>query len=330
MRGWLAELSLILLAGGLYAALTSTAVSLAWPALVAWLRRLEPAPRARAALAVALAPALLPVALVALCLVPGLPALIGWHGDHCLAHAEHPHLCLAHHHAALTPPLVALLVLAGAAALVALARAGAQVARARSRCAALELAAAESLSPGVRLVRSARPFSLAAGLLRPQIFVSTALAGALPDDQLAVVLAHERGHVERRDALCRWIASLCALPLWPRVRRALLGELALASEEACDEAAGAQVGDRLRVAETILAVERLLGAVAPGEPIGVLAFGGSTVAQRVHSLLASPLPAISARYAALAAAALALAAGLGIGRLHHITEHLIGALLRAL
>jgi hypothetical protein len=262
--------------------------------------------------------------------LPGLPALFGWHGDHCLAHAEHPHLCLAHHHAALTPPLVALLVLTGAAALVALVRVSAQIARARSRCAALELAAAGSPSPGVRLVRSARPFSLAAGLLRPRIWISTALAEALTWPQLEVVIEHERGHVRCRDALRRWIAAACALPLLPTVRRAVLAELALASEQACDEAAGARVGDRLIVAETILAVERLLGSVPPAEPVGMLAFGGSTVPERVHSLLAEPAAAISARYAMLAVAAVALAAGLGVERLHHMTEHLLGALLRAL
>jgi hypothetical protein len=43
MRGWLAELALFLLAWTLFAAACSAALSLAWPALAAGLRRLAPA-----------------------------------------------------------------------------------------------------------------------------------------------------------------------------------------------------------------------------------------------------------------------------------------------
>jgi Zn-dependent protease with chaperone function len=330
VSGWLAELALILLAWGVFAAATSAALSLGWPALAAALRRLEPTARARAALALALSPALVPWTLVALCLAPGVPPLIGWHADHCLAHTEHAHLCLTHRNTALSAPLVALLAAAAAISLAALARLGAQLGRARRKRIALRHTSVGTLSPGVTLVRCARPFSLAAGLLRPHVWVSTALADALPDDQLEAVIEHERGHVRARDALRRLVAGTCALPLWPRVRRALLAELALASEEACDEAAGARIGDRLRVAETILTVERLLGANPPAEPTGFLAFGGSTVPDRVRSLLATPPAAISASYAWAAAAVLAVAAGLGCGLLHHTTEHLINALLHGL
>ena len=329
MRGWLAELALILLAGAVFAAATSVAFSAAWPALAAWLRRLAaPAPRAWVALAVALAPALVAVALVAICLAPGLAAPFGSHGDHCLAHTEHPHLCLTHH-GALSAPLSALLIAAAAISLGVLVRLAVQLVHARRRGVILERASAGRLAPGVTLVHSARPFSLAAGLLRPHIWISTALVDALESEQLAVVLAHERGHVRRRDALCRWAAAACSLPLWPSVRRALLAELSLASEQACDEAAVVRVSDRLHVAETLLAVERLLGSGAgPAEPAGVLAFGGSTVPERVRSLLAGPPAAVSLRYAALAALGVPVVAALGADRIHHATEHLLGALLR--
>ena len=46
MRGWLAELALILIAAGLFAAATSLVLSAIWPALAALLRRLAPEPRA--------------------------------------------------------------------------------------------------------------------------------------------------------------------------------------------------------------------------------------------------------------------------------------------
>jgi Zn-dependent protease with chaperone function len=329
VSSWLAELALILLAWGVFAATASTALSLAWPALSSRLRRLPPAARARAALAFALAPTLLPWALVAVCLAPGLAALAGAHGDHCLAHADHPHLCLAHRSAALSAPLWAVLAAASGTGLAALAQWRAHRARARQLRAALQSASAGELVPGVTLVQLRDPFSLAAGLWRPHIWLSTGLAEALSSEQLEVVIAHERAHVLSRDALRRWLAGIGALPLWPSVRRALLGELALASEQACDEAAAARTGDRPRVAETILAVERLIGSRA-GEPFGVLAFGGSTVPERVRSLLEAPCEPAPLRPLAAFGAVATVAFVLGADGLHHAIEHVIGSLLRAL
>jgi Zn-dependent protease with chaperone function len=328
VSGWLAGLALILLAWGVFAAATSAAISLAWPALARRLRRFPPAARARAAFLVALAPSALPWALVALCLAPGFAALAGVHGDHCLAHADHPHLCLAHR-AALSPTLAAVLAAAAGAALAALARARASWARARRFRSALRSSTAGELAPGLMLVRFPEPFSLTAGWWRPRVWVSTALAGSLSREQLDVVIEHERAHVRNRDALRRWLAGVAALPLWPPVRRALLGELALASEQACDEAAAACAGDRQRVAETILAVERLVGSRARA-PFGALAFGGSTVPERVRSLLGAPNEPPAVRRLAAAATAIAAAFAFGADGLHHAIEHVIGALLRAL
>jgi Zn-dependent protease with chaperone function len=327
VRGWVAELALILLAGGVFASATAAALSLSWPLLLRALRRLAPAPRASAALGLACAPAALPCALVALCLAPGVTMLLGGHADHCLAHHQHAHLCLVHPISALTAPLAAVLAISGVALLVAGARSRVAVRGAWRRLAALESAATGALAPGVALVRHARPFSIAAGLWRPRIWISTALADALSSEQLEVVIEHERAHVRRRDALTRLVASACAIPLWPSVRHALLSELALAQEQTCDEVAGRRTGDRLRVADAILAVERLSGAASPAEPLGLLAFGGSTVPERVHSLLGEPPATVSPRHAALAAAGIAVGAVLGADPLHHATEHVLGVLV---
>jgi Zn-dependent protease with chaperone function len=330
MSGWLAAIALIALAWGLLAASASAALSLSWPALARGLRRLPPAARARTAFGLALAPTLVPGILVALCLVPGAMTLVGGAGDHCLAHAGHPHLCLAHRGFALSAPLAAVLAISAGAGLFALVRSGRAAVRARRLRAALRRASAGELGAGAMLVRFAVPFSLAVGLWRPRIWISTALADALSREQLDVVLAHEREHVRARDALVRGVARLCAAPLWPRVRRALLGELALASEQACDEAAAVRAGDRLRVAETILAVERLAGATRAFEPIGVLAFGGSTVPERVRSLLAAAPDRTSLRPLAAFAAVIGLGFAFGADGLHHAIEHVIDALLQAL
>jgi beta-lactamase regulating signal transducer with metallopeptidase domain len=111
------------------------------------------------------------------------------------------------------------------------------------------------------------------------------------------------------------------------VRRRLLRELAIASEQACDAEAGRRIGDRLRVAEAILAVERILAAAPPARA-GLAGFEGTSVAQRVEALLAAEPPAPGrARFRIAAAGALAL--GLAFADpLHHATEHFLALVTR--
>ena len=327
MTSSLATLALALLAGIGFALGTSGALALAWPALRRALRRSHPAAGAGAALGAAVAPAALPILLLALCFAPGLLGLVGLHADHCTHHPDHPHLCLVHPTALLTGPLLGLLLAGGGLLLGGLVLGGVRLARSRREIAALRLGATGGLAPGVRLVESERPFSVTAGLAGCEIYVSTALARALPPAQLEAVVAHERAHARRRDGLRRAFARALSLPHLPWLRRRLLAELELASERACDEEAGRRLGDRLRVAEAILAVERLLaGSSAPAHP-ALLAFGGSSVAERVRGLLATPAARLPRAATLFAASALLLAALRLSDPLHHATEHVLGLLL---
>jgi len=185
--------------------------------------------RARAAFAFASAPVAVPLLLLALCLAPGIASSLGLHEDHCLHHAGHAHLCLTHPTLALSAPLALVLAIACAALVAGVARGARRLARSQRELAALPLHACDDLAPGVHRVASARAFSVTSGLLRPQIWLSTALADALPARQLDAVLAHERAHAQRRDALRRLVAGVASWAHGPRLRRALRAELALAS-----------------------------------------------------------------------------------------------------
>ena len=114
----------------------------------------------------------------------------------------------------------------------------------------------------------------------------------------------------------------------PAVRRSILAELELATERACDEEAASRLGDRLVVAEAILAVERLLASTSARHPGPLLAFGGSSVPARVHGLLAEPV-ARRGRGGWWTAGGLLVACLLLADPLHHATEHLLGLLLGA-
>jgi Zn-dependent protease with chaperone function len=324
MTAWLGTAALALLSCAVFAAATAAAVAVAWPLLRSRLRARHPAIGAAAALAAATAPALLPLALVALCFAPGLLALVGLHADHCVLHPEHPHLCLSHPMALLGAPPVLLLLAGGAAAIAAFAAGWLGLARGRRRVAGLRLGTTGALAPDVHLVDSERPFSLTAAGGRPEIFVSTALQAGLLPAHLEAVLEHERAHARRRDGLRLLLARALSLLHGPRTRRGLLADLALFTERACDEEAGRRLGDRLRVADAILAVERLVGAAAGPADAGLLAFGGSSVGARVAALLEAPARPPSRRVAAAAAIAL-LPLSLWIADpLHHATEHLLG------
>lgn len=274
--------------------------------------------RARAAFWLAVGPALAGLGATALCFLPSLANLVGVAGDHCLRHEDdHLHFCFVHHpvlRGSIEPLALALLA---AFVVIVVAR----ELRARLRIAALEREIGDV--PGAFIeVDSPVPFAATLGRLRPRVLISRALRTALTTEQLAVVLAHECGHVTRRDLLWRLLVDALSLVHWPSVRRALIAEHALACELACDEVAAAAVGDRLLVAETIVAVERLL----PAQPHPAPAFADRDVETRVEALLAPPLPAAPARLTGLK---LALAIGVTVALadpLHHATETILGLL----
>jgi Zn-dependent protease with chaperone function len=326
MSGWLGIVELAALAG-LLAALATVA---AWPLLDPWLRagarRLAPEARARLWTAAAAAPLALPALLLGICLLPSLLGAIGLHRDHCPLHAEHPHLCVRHRPAALAPPWAAVSWLAAAPLVGAIAVGGAALGRSRRLRRSLAREASGALRDDVELVDSPGFVSLTVGALRPRVFVSRRLAEALSPGELEVVIEHERAHARRRDGLRKLAAAALSWMHWPPLRRRLLRELALACEQACDAGAARRVGDRLRVAETILAAERLLARDEVSR--AACAFGGSTVPERVERLLA-PEPSREPSKAALRAAWLAAAAAaLAVADpLHHWAEHWLARLV---
>ena len=282
---------------------------------------MHPELRARIVWLAAAAPSALPALLVALCFVPGLLAAAGLGTDHCARHPEHLHLCLTHASAHLTRAGIALLALFGALLVAVVVPELRRLARTRRWLARLPRRM-QRPAPDVEVFESAEPFAFAAGLRRPRVLLAASLVEGLPEQQLAAVVEHERAHARRRDPLARLAARVLSFAHLPGVRRALLQELAIASEQACDAEAGRRIGDRLAVAEAILAVERILSASAPART-GIAGFEGNSVAARVRALVAAEPPAPK-RAAYRIAAAVALGVGLAVSDpLHHATEHFL-------
>jgi hypothetical protein len=113
-----------------------------------------------------------------------------------------------------------------------------------------------------------------------RIAVSTGLVDALGDDELEVVMAHERGHAEHRHDRHLLVADLAAalVPLVMPLRRRLRFVLERLADESAVRAVG---GDREFVALTLARV-----AVARADvPRAVAGFNGLGVAARVDALL---------------------------------------------
>jgi Zn-dependent protease with chaperone function len=325
MTGWAGFLELATLAALLAAALTAAASAALWPWLRGRLARVHPEAAARRLWLLAAAPGFVPALALALLLLPGL---LG--ADHCPAHREHAHLCLRHLAAAHGGLASGLVAASGAALALGLLAGGVRLARARRAIATLRRGARPGPSADVERLATDAPFSLTLGALRPRIVISEGLLRALAPAPLAVVLEHERAHARRLDALRALSARALSWAHLPAVRRELLAALSLASERACDEAAAAGVGDRLLVAETILAVARLARGAVPAGPAGLAtSFAEGGAPARIEGLLAEP-PAPPAGRAGWWGAALVGAALAAAEPLHHATEHLLGALLGGL
>ena len=319
-----------------FAAATSLLTAACYPCQALRRRLLEAAPTASADVLFALASAPLFVAL-SVAVASFLPSVLAWlslQSDHCTENVHaHLHLCLLH-----PPPvtmgMVASLVPPALASLI-LARIGRELWRgehARRCLATLAATSTPDTTRGVHWIASRVPLAAAVGGARHgKVIVSSLLGERLVPRELAAVIAHERAHLQRRDATWRTIASALSIVHVPAVRRMLLADLALTCEEACDDEAVRAIGDRVSVATALVGVSRLWSeaqvagaAAAAAAP----AFTGADITTRVTRLLEDPSPArlwLPRAWTTLGSIG-ALATGAG-REIHHLTEALTDRLL---
>jgi hypothetical protein len=251
---------------------------------------------------------------------------LGIAADHCPLHDDgHVHLCLEH--APRGPvSLVEWLLLGAAATGAGIVFARVVAAQFATWRAVVALVRTSGKTEG-GLIPSSAPLSVTTGLFRPLVLVSTGLRERLRPEVLAVVLEHERAHARRRDPLRLVAAALLSAGHLPGTRRLLLCDLALACEQAADEEAATAVGDRVRVAEAIVTVERVMRSSQSGLAAAMGMDGASTVA-RVEELLREPPTRAPLLFRGLLWGLAAVAAVLLASDLHHLTETLLEALAR--
>ncbi|MFP4600458.1 MAG: M56 family metallopeptidase [Persicimonas sp.] len=327
--GWLQLALVIVVAGMLGGALASALASGRW---MDRLKTVAPRPRFVLLGALVLLPVATAVVAVAVAFAPSTLDALGLVRDHCAHHGGHAfHLCFVHGH----PPELSPLVLGGAIAMfIWLAAVWSdefgRLRQVRDWSRRLGPLARFDAEIDCWTLATDRPLAVTVGLVDPKVYVSGAMREFLSEPQLRAVVAHEEAHARRFDSLVKFLLGLCAPFHLPPVRERLVEELDLACEQACDEAAAEAVGDRLAVAEALLAVERAYASDGAGGsdevPSSALSFGTGALDRRVRGMLdegwSSPNWLLIGGSAVVALSAI----GVSYEVLHHTAETLLSKL----
>lgn len=168
----------------------------------------------------------------------------------------------------------------------------------------------------VEIVADDQPFAFTLPGRAGHIVISMGLIEFLSDDELSVVLAHERAHGRHRHDRYLVIAKLGAA-IAPMLRP-LSSRLEFSLERWADESAAIACNDRAFVTRT-------LGKVALGSSVPAmdLSFAGLGVAARMTALLEPATPQPSARHMMPLYAGVAVTGVLAIYQLHHLAKLIV-------
>lgn len=145
--------------------------------------------------------------------------------------------------------------------------------------------------PRLLMVAAGRPLAFTCGPLRPTVLLSTWMVNHLDEHELESVLAHELGHVRRRDYLVIWLATVlrdafCYLPTsWAAYR-----QVQREKETACDDLAVHTTGRPLALASALAKVWQH-SVSGPATPLAqTLTAAGEAIEGRITRLLDAPRP----------------------------------------
>lgn len=166
---------------------------------------------------------------------------------------------------------------------------------------------------GALLIADAQPRAFCAGLLRPQIYVSSGAVAILDRDALDAVLAHERHHARRRDPLRLATGRVLARALFflPQIGDLVQTQQALAELSADESAVHAAPENRSALARAMLSFSDAPGSAgAVGvDPVRVDYLLGEATAWRFPALVCVAAAALLALLAAVGVLVGQLASG---------------------
>jgi beta-lactamase regulating signal transducer with metallopeptidase domain len=123
------------------------------------------------------------------------------------------------------------------------------------------------------------------GVFHPAIILPGKVVPALEQEDLAAILAHEYGHIRRRDFLVHVLCQLAALPVaWHPGIEYLKSKISQTRELACDDYAAARLGTRIVYARTLLRLAALCLRVPRSNAMGLGIFDGDNLEGRIMML----------------------------------------------
>ena len=127
------------------------------------------------------------------------------------------------------------------------------------------------------------------GVFRPAILLPSEVIPALNQTDFAVILAHEYGHIRRKDFLVCFLCQLTALPVaWHPGIQYLMSSISKTRELACDDYAAARIGKRIGYARTLLRLASLCLQAPRSSAIGLGIFDGDNLEDRIMMLTQKP------------------------------------------
>jgi beta-lactamase regulating signal transducer with metallopeptidase domain len=123
------------------------------------------------------------------------------------------------------------------------------------------------------------------GVFHPAILLPSKVLPDLGEQDLSAVLAHEYGHIRRRDFLANILCELISLPVaWHPGIRYLMSKISQTREIACDDYAAVRLGKRRLYARTLLRLASLCLHAPRVNAIGLGIFDGENLETRIMML----------------------------------------------
>jgi beta-lactamase regulating signal transducer with metallopeptidase domain len=123
------------------------------------------------------------------------------------------------------------------------------------------------------------------GVFRPAILLPSKVLPQLGEQDLSAILAHEYGHIRRRDFPVHIFCELISLPVaWHPGIRYLMSKISQTRELACDDYAAARLGKRRSYADTLLRLASLCLHVPRVNAMALSIFDGDNLETRIRML----------------------------------------------
>ena len=123
------------------------------------------------------------------------------------------------------------------------------------------------------------------GVFHPEIILPSKVIPALDEPDLTAILAHEYGHIRRKDFLVHLLCQLTALPVaWHPGIQYLMSKISQTRELACDDYAAVRLGKRIVYARTLLRLASLCLQVPRCNALGLGIFDGDNLEARIMML----------------------------------------------